>query len=68
MGEAGALPINYIQNVIVPSINEGLHELHINGIVHCDIKPSNLFFSDDKDRIIIGDCGISGYINDEVQQ
>lgn len=44
--EAGALPINYIQNVIVPSINEGLHELHINGIVHCDIKPSNLFFSD----------------------
>lgn len=63
--EAGALPINYIQNVIVPSINEGLHELHINGIVHCDIKPSNLFFSDDKDRIIIGDCGISGYINDE---
>lgn len=63
--EADALPINYIQNVIVPSINEGLHELHKNGIVHCDIKPSNLFFSDDKERIIIGDCGISGYINDE---
>lgn len=63
--ETDALPVNYIQNVIVPSINEGLHELHKNGIVHCDIKPSNLFFSDDKERIIIGDCGISGYINDE---
>lgn len=28
--EAGALPINYIQNVIVPSINEGLHERGVN--------------------------------------
>lgn len=63
--EADALPINFIQNVIVPSINEGLHELHKNGIVHCDIKPSNLFFSEDKEQIIIGDCGISGYINEE---
>lgn len=63
--EAEALSVNFIQKVIVPSINEGLHELHKNGIVHCDIKPSNLFFSDDKERVIIGDCGISGYINED---
>lgn len=50
-----------IANVIVPSINEGLHELHDKGIVHCDIKPSNLFFSDERRSVIIGDCGISGY-------
>lgn len=54
----------YIQKVVIPSINEGLHELHRNGIVHCDLKPSNLFFSEDKMSVIIGDCGISGYQNE----
>lgn len=58
-----ALSIAQIQNVIVPSINEGLHELHRNGIVHCDIKPSNLFYTDGGSRVVIGDCGISGYTN-----
>ena len=61
--EAGDLPIGHIQDVLVPSINEGLHELHKNGIIHCDIKPSNLFYSDQGNRIVIGDCGISGYTN-----
>lgn len=63
LDDAGALSAAHIQNVIVPSINEGLHELHRNGIVHCDIKPSNLFYSDNRTRLIIGDCGISGYTN-----
>ena len=57
------LPVSVIQKVVVPSINEGLHELHRNGIIHCDIKPSNLFFSDDENRIIIGDCGISAHMD-----
>ena len=61
--DAGPLPIAQIQNVIVPSINEGLHELHLHNIVHCDIKPSNLFFADGGSRVVIGDCGISGYTN-----
>lgn len=61
--DAGELSSMHIQSVIVPSINEGLHELHRNGIVHCDIKPSNLFYADNGKRLVIGDCGISGYIN-----
>lgn len=61
--ETGALQSLHIQNIVVPSINEGLHELHRNGIIHCDIKPSNLFYADDKKRVVIGDCGISGYTN-----
>lgn len=61
--DAGALSSTHIQNVIVPSINEGLHELHRNGIVHCDIKPSNLFYTDNGEKVVIGDCGISGYTN-----
>lgn len=54
-----------IQKVIVPSINEGLNTLHENGIVHCDIKPSNLFLSNDGTRVVIGDYGISGYVGNE---
>lgn len=61
--EAGPLPASHIQKVIVPSINEGLRELHRNGIVHCDIKPGNLFYADGRAHIVIGDCGISGYAN-----
>lgn len=53
----------HITNVIIPSINEGLKELHKNGIVHCDIKPGNLFYGEEKNRVIIGDCGISGFAN-----
>lgn len=61
--DAGALLSVHIQNVVVPSINEGLHELHRNGIVHCDIKPSNLFYTDGGSKVVIGDCGISEYTN-----
>lgn len=51
---------DHIRKVIIPSINEGLYELHKNGIVHCDIKPSNLFYVDNGSRVVIGDFGISG--------
>lgn len=60
---AGAVPVSSLQSVVIPSINEGLHVLHTNGIVHCDIKPSNLFYADNGSRVLIGDCGISGYTN-----
>ena len=63
LADTGALPPTHIQEVIVPSINEGLHELHRNGIVHCDIKPSNLFYAKDKKSVVIGDCGISDFVN-----
>ena len=60
-----SLSVQHISKIIIPSINEGLRELHRNGILHCDIKPSNLFYSNDKERIIIGDCGISGFTNNK---
>lgn len=63
LSDSKMLPVSVIQKVLVPSINEGLHELHSNGIIHCDIKPGNLFFADNNSRIVIGDCGISGYAN-----
>ena len=61
--KTGKVTNAHIQNIIIPSINEGLNELHKHGIVHCDIKPSNLFYADNGKRVVIGDCGISGYTN-----
>ena len=61
--QVGTCPPAQLREVVIPSVNEGLRELHKNGIVHCDIKPSNLFFSQDRQRVIIGDCGISGFAN-----
>ncbi len=48
-----------IRNIIVPSVTKGLKYLHENGIIHKDIKPSNLMISDDGERIEIIDFGIS---------
>ena len=60
---SGKMSLYDIEHVIVPSINEGLHFLHTNGIVHCDIKPSNLFTDQDKKTVVIGDFGISDFTN-----
>ncbi|MBO6069952.1 MAG: BspA family leucine-rich repeat surface protein [Succinivibrionaceae bacterium] len=48
-----------ISDVIVPCVSNGLKYLHENGIVHKDIKPSNLMISDDGGKILIIDFGIS---------
>lgn len=49
--------MNFIRKVFIPGMNEGLHELHSQGIIHCDIKPSNIFLADDAGRVVIGDFG-----------
>ncbi|MGN0114974.1 MAG: protein kinase family protein [Monoglobaceae bacterium] len=59
--EGKTFTVDYLSKVVIPSINEGLHQLHQNRLIHCDIKPENLFLSNEKDRIIIGDFSISGF-------
>ncbi len=44
---------------IIPSLNEGLHILHDNGIIHKDLKPSNIMLNDNQIDVAIIDFGIS---------
>lgn len=57
---------DFIENIVVKSINEGLRVLHDNSIIHRDIKPSNLFLSDDETKVILGDFGISSLLDSNV--
>lgn len=64
--ERGKCSLSFIKDVVVPNMNEGLHFLHTfggKGIVHGDIKPSNIFLSNDESHIVIGDFGISSYLD-----
>ena len=64
--ERGKCTAAFIRDVVIPSLNEGLaflHSLGDGGIVHGDIKPSNIFVSDDEARVVIGDFGISNYLD-----
>ena len=44
---------------IIPSLNEGLHVLHTSGIIHKDLKPSNIMLCDNEEDVVIIDFGIS---------
>ncbi|CAK0756799.1 Non-specific serine/threonine protein kinase [Gammaproteobacteria bacterium] len=49
----------YLEGVI-----EGLEYCHRQGIIHRDIKPTNLFFRDAaRHELLIGDFGISSYLD-----
>jgi serine/threonine protein kinase len=52
----------------VRQLNEGLHTLHTLGgwnMIHGDLKPANIFLSNEGDRLLIGDFGISAMLNGE---
>lgn len=48
-----------LKNDIIPSLNEGLKVLHDNGILHKDLKPSNIMVCDNQKDVAIIDFGIS---------
>ena len=48
---------------IIPNVNEGLHMLHEAGIVHKDIKPSNIMIRNDRSGVAIIDFGISSSLD-----
>lgn len=56
--------LDELKNTIIPDLNEGLKVLHDNGILHKDIKPSNIMLCDNGKDVAIIDFGISSYKND----
>lgn len=49
---------------IIPNINEGLRAIHEAGIIHKDLKPSNIMLNSDGESVSIIDFGISSIIED----
>lgn len=51
--------------IIAENVNEGLNLLHNKGIAHGDIKPSNLFWNNEKTGVVIGDFDISVLLDNQ---
>lgn len=50
--------------MIIPAINEGLKAIHDAGIIHKDLKPSNIMLNSDGKSVSIIDFGISSFVSD----
>lgn len=55
--------LDELKKTIIPCINEGLHVLHQNDIIHKDLKPSNIMLLDDNKHVAIIDFGISSVVD-----
>lgn len=53
-----------LKTSIIPALNEGLKVLHDNGIIHKDLKPSNIMLADNGKDVAIIDFGISSIRED----
>ena len=49
---------------IIPDINEGLKAIHDAGIIHKDLKPSNIMLNSDGETVSIIDFGISSAVDE----
>lgn len=57
--EGKTFSFEQLGSTIIPALNEGLHALHSKGIIHKDLKPSNIMLCNDQKNVAIIDFGIS---------
>ena len=60
--EGKKVPYEIIKRKIVPQLNEGLHVLHEKGLLHKDLKPSNIMLRTQQYDIALIDFGISSIL------
>ncbi|MGA8732165.1 MAG: protein kinase, partial [Terracidiphilus sp.] len=65
---SGRLPSEQVQ-VLATQIAHALHAAHSAGVIHCDLKPSNIFLSgtQDEPRVVVTDFGIAKLIRTQEQ-
>ena len=64
----GSLPSEQV-HVLAMQIAHALHAAHSAGVIHCDLKPSNIFLSGTQDdpRVVVTDFGIAKLIRTQEQ-
>lgn len=62
--EGKTFSFDELKKSIIPALNEGLYVLHNNGIIHKDLKPSNIMVLDNEYDVAIIDFGISSVRED----
>lgn len=62
LGDAHGCSYDELREAVLPQTADGLRFLHVQGIVHRDIKPKNLYFLDGS--IVLGDYGISSLLEE----
>ena len=60
--EGKKVPYETIKRKIIPQLNEGLHVLHGKGLLHKDLKPSNIMLRTSQYDIALIDFGISSIL------
>lgn len=60
--EGKKVPYETIKKKIIPQLNEGLHVLHEKGLLHKDLKPSNIMLRTEQYDIALIDFGISSIL------